>query len=119
MRGMFFGMSKNPAKFPELINEKTKPRKMKVFQATQTSRNLVCFQVKFLQMAKSISIEDLDKNYGVPNPDIRDFLKQAYKKIVAISNWEGYFEWINVVPAKDREEELVDALLLSKQNKYH
>jgi len=113
------GNPKNPAKYPELINEKSKPRKIKVFQATQTSRNLVCFQVKFLQMAKSISIEDLDKNYGIPEPEARDVLKQAYKKIVAIDNWEGYFQWINVAPTKDREEELVDALLLSKQNKYH
>jgi len=113
------GNPKNPAKFPELINENYKPRAQKVFQATQTSRNLVCFQVKFIQMAQSISIEELDKNYGVPSTEVRDFLKQAYKSIVAIGNWDGYFQWINVVPTKGREEELVDALKLSKFNKYH
>lgn len=113
------GNRNNPAKCPELIDPKYKPRKMKVFQATQTSRNLVCFQVKFLQMAKSISIVDLDKNYGVPTPEIKDFLKKAYKTIVAISNWEGYFDWLKYQPTKDREEELVEALHISKQNKYH
>jgi len=113
------GNPKNPAKFPELINENYKPRAQKVFQATQTSRNLVCFQVKFIQMAQSISIEELDKNYGVPSTEIRDILKQAYKSIVAIENWDGYFQWINVVSTKGREEQLVDALKLSKSNKYH
>jgi len=114
------GNKNNPAKFPELISVKpNQNRSKKVFEATQTSRNLVCFQVKFLQMTKQITIEELDANYGIPTNAIRDFLKNSYKTIVAMTSWNNYYDWLKVNPPADREKDLIAALELSRANKYH
>jgi len=113
------GNKNNPPKFPDLIQVKpNQGRAKKVFQATETSRNLVCFQVKFLQMTKEIPIEKLDANYGIPTEAVRTVLKNAYASIMAMKDWDDYFRWLKIPLSTNREAELVAALDLSRKNKY-
>jgi ubiquitin-protein ligase len=115
------GNNNNPPKYPELYSEKERfQRTTKVFDATTVSRQLVCFQIRFIQDAKNIDIKTLDENYGcVPN-EVKQSLKEIYKSIIAISNWDGHFKWCGINPVSDniRCDQLISALKLSNQLKY-
>lgn len=115
------GTRYNPAKCPQLKNVNELNRSTKVFSATEVSRNIVMFQVKFSQVAKSLNLSILDSNEGLAPEDLRINLKNMYNEITRTKTWDDYFRWLNMsVPSvKERDQQLLDAMKLSAQNGYH
>jgi ubiquitin-protein ligase len=115
------GNRNNPPKYPELNDKSVRfGRTNKVFTATNVSRQLVCFQIRFIQDAQKIDIKSLDEKYGcVPN-EVKQSLKEIYKTIIGISNWNEHFEWcgMRAVSEDERCDQLIRALQLSNQLKY-
>jgi len=112
----------NPGKHRELADvTKNNDRVRKVFNVTQISRNLVCFQTRFLESLDRVNLGEFDERFGVVQDDLKNELKGIYNDIVKIKDWNGYFEW-NRMPklsVTDREEQLVQAVKLSEQKGYH
>lgn len=111
----------NPPKYPDLVNESSKNRATKVFDATQTSRALVCFQKKFIELASDIDIQELDDRFGIVSDDIKKTIKDIHKKVSGMKNWKDYFEWNELKYVSDnfREKQLIDALKASAALGYH
>lgn len=112
----------NYPKHPELISiSRNQNRANKVFNATRISRNLICFQTKFIELSKSIDIDILDKNYGVVNDDIKQTIKSIHKTVNSMVSWKEYFEWnkLTYISEEIRNKQLEDALQKSSLNKYH
>lgn len=116
------GNRNNPPKCPELKNPSLiNGRSQKVFAATETSRNLVMFQVKFAQVAKSLTMDIMESNYGLAPEPIRLELKDVYNKITSTKTWNEYFAWLGLPQMTDdeRSKQLVNALHSSKKAGYH
>lgn len=116
------GTWNSPAKCPELADEIIVLNRLtKVFNCTETSRNLVCFQTKFMNFAKSLSINQLDENFGITPNEIKKELKEAYNTITKMKSWNDYFVWNGVEYKGDdaRTKELCDAVVKSRQYGYH
>jgi len=115
------GNQRTPPKYPDLKNPSAQGRPAKVFTATQVSRNLVMFQVRFSRLAQSLTLEAMDANFGLASPESRDQLKGAYVQITKAANWGDYFTWLEMPVPDDatRSKQLVDALNLSKSHGYH
>jgi hypothetical protein len=116
------GNYNNPAKCPELSNTTvTTGRCTKVFDATQTSRNLVCFQTKFLSIAEQYNIAHLDSQNGLTDDNTKKLLKDVHTKISEIKNWNGYFTWNNMkeISEGDRCSQLINAVKSSQERGYH
>jgi len=115
------GNHNNPPKCPELYDERVRQGRVeKVFDATSVSRHLVCFQIRFIQDAKKIDINTLDEKYGcVPN-EVKQSLKEIYKAIIGISNWNEHFKWCGMdsLTNDSRCDQLIRALQLSNQLRY-
>lgn len=105
--------------YQDLKNENAQDRVNKVFKATETSRNLVCYQKQFSHFAKTLSMDDLEKNRGFVPDKMKNKIKNFYKNITSIINWNEYFQWLDMSLLKDRNKELLDALKISKENGYH
>jgi ubiquitin-protein ligase len=113
------GTHVQPGAYPELKNKDATERENKVFKATETSRNLICYQKQFSNYAKTLSMTDLEQNRGfVPNA-MKESIKNFYKNITAIQNWDQHFEWLEMPKPKDRNSELLTALQISEDNEYH
>ena len=116
------GNHNNPAKCPELKNPAmVNGRAQKVFTATETSRNLVMFQVKFAQVANGLTMEIMESNHGLAPEPIRLELKDVYNKITGIKTWNEYFAWLGLPQISDeqRSKQLVAALETSRKAGYH
>lgn len=116
------GNYNNPARHPELANVSvTTNRTTKVFNATEVSRNLVMFQVRFSEVTKTLSPELMDNNYGLAPDQLRNDLKDTYQQVIKVSDWNGYFKWLNIpeVSDQDRCSELIEAVKLSEKQGYH
>ncbi len=115
------GTRYNPAKCPQLKNPEAKDRSKLVYGATEVSRNIVMFQVRFSQVAKSINLETFDLNHGLAPEKLRYELKNIYNEIIKMKSWENYFKWLNMpspsVPERDKQ--LLEAMKLSAKNGYH
>lgn len=115
------GNYNNPAKYPDLINPSVNNgRVLKVFNATETSRNLIMYQVEFSKMAKTLTLELIDSNFGLAPIVLRDRLKNIYKEIEAVSDWKGYFKWLDLpeLSEADRLVQLSNAVNLSNIQGY-
>jgi hypothetical protein len=115
------GNYSSPAKFPALVDTKIRIGRVKqVFDATPISRHLVCFQVKFLQDAVSLNLDEYDKSYGQTPPEMKAMLKKSYKDIVSIVDWYGHYTWCGVPYISDeiRCDELIEAVELSNEKGY-
>ncbi len=113
------GTPQQKGRFPELINENASDRENKVFIATETSRNLVCYQKQFSQFAKLLSLYDIDSNNGFIPEEMKSKIKDFYKNITSIKSWSEYFHWLEMPNPIDRNAELIDALRTSEENEYH
>lgn len=116
------GNTKNPAMFPELINTSIiEGRAQKVFKASEISRNLVMFQVRFSQVTKLLTRELMDSNYGLAPDQLRSDLKSTYNEVSKITNWNGYFKWLGLpnLTDNDRSLQLIQAVIRSEKQGYH
>jgi ubiquitin-protein ligase len=115
------GTPRQRGMYPELISPVAKDRVAKVFRATEVSRNIVSFQVKFSRVASSLTSEIMDSNFGLAPEDLRKELKDTYAKVTSFKSWNDYFEWLGLPPIPEpvREKQLVDALMLSGKCGYH
>lgn len=116
------GNYNNPAKCPDLKQPNVvNGRAQKVFTATETSRNLVMFQVKFSQVARALTMEIMESNHGLAPEPIRLELKDVYTKITATKNWNEYFAWLGMpqLPDDVRSKQLIVAMETSKASGYH
>lgn len=111
----------NPAKCPQLKNVNEPNRSVKVWGATEVSRNIVMFQVKFSQVAKGLTLEIMDSNHGMAPDNLRNELKNVYSEITKMKSWDDYFKWLQMpIPSvKERDQQLLNAMKLSSQNGYH
>jgi len=70
------------------------------FRLTKVSRDLLAFQVLFLEIAKPPQLnkkqieERYDNNFGMPTPDMEKAMKEAVKKIKAVKD---YKEWYAII----------------------
>lgn len=107
---------------PELLDAaNTKDRCQKVFSATETSRNLVCFQTQFLSMASQYDLKKLDSDNGLTDEQTKQSLKNIYNQITSLKNWNDYFQWNQMKTMSDEERcmQLLKALKLSSDKGYH
>jgi hypothetical protein len=112
----------SPAKYPEFADiTKNDKRNEKVFEATQISRNLVCFQTRFLNSLDTINTDEFDAMYGVVQDDLKNGLKGIYNDIAVIKNWSEYFVWngLGEISYEDRQTQLIRAIKLSLEKGYH
>lgn len=116
------GTYNNRAKCPELLNTNAIPdRAVKVFNATEVSRQLVMYQVRFSQVAKSLTTEILDSNNGLAPMELRVELKDTYKEISKISDLNGYFKWLSLPELTNEQHNarLIEAIKSSERSGYH
>jgi hypothetical protein len=116
------GNRDSQAKCPELISEKiVAGRSAKVFPATKVSRNLVMFQVRFSKVAKGLNPDIMDANLGLAPDDLRYELKDVYNLVSSVGTWNAYFDWLDMpaVSERSRDLQLLNALKLSRQRRYH
>lgn len=111
----------NPPKFPEFINPNlTSGRVEKVFSATETSRKLIMYQVEFSKVAKTLTLDSMESNFGLAPDSLKNRLKNIYTEIDAVSNWNGYFKWLGLTELSDTDrcKQLCDAVILSNTHGY-
>jgi hypothetical protein len=115
------GNHHNPPKFPALLNPTVQgTRPAQVFSATPVSRNLIMYQVEFSKLAASLSLEFLDSNCGLAPTEMRDKLKNIYGCIDSVTDWNGYFQWLEIPVPTDSErcDQLINAVRLSNSHGY-
>lgn len=115
------GNANNYPKYPELIDPNvTQNRTTKVFSATETSRKLIMYQVEFSKVAKNLTFDVINGNYGLAPPELRDRLKNMYKEIDEVSDWNGYFKWLGLpeLSVSDRCVQLCNAVNVSNLQGY-
>lgn len=110
-----------PPRYPALSNTTIRDgRTHQVFEATPISRHLVCFQVRFIQDAKTTDLKLLDENYGMTPTETKTRLKKIYQEIVGIKNWGEHFRWCGVEPVSNdiRCDQLIEAVKISNKKGY-
>lgn len=116
------GTYNSPAQYPELINpDTTKDRVWKTFKATEVSRRIVCFQTRFMAVAKEVALAELDDNLSLAPSEKLTELKEVFVRVTSMENWNDYLIW-NQQPKlsdDDRCKQLIAALNLSKERGYH
>lgn len=116
------GNHSSPAKHPELLSTTADAKRTtKVFAATDVSRSLIMFQVRFSEVAKKLTLDVMDSNSGLAPTELRKELRDTYNKISAVKNWNNYFAWLHM-PERTEEQrsmELVDAVRRSESQGYH
>lgn len=118
------GNRQNPPSYPELIDPRNKDdrrRCEKTFAASEIGRHLIMFQVRFCQVAKSLTAEVLESNRGLAPQELRGALKSMYGDILKVGNWEGYIRWLGGKYAGDeaRRQQLIAAVGRSLEAGYH
>lgn len=115
------GNASSPPSCPDLVNPAVGNRATRVFAATPVSRCVVCYQVRFLQLAAALDVAAVDANRGLLPADVRAAVKGMYAAITGIKSWAEHFTWLQMGPRTDavREKELVAALEASKAAGYH
>lgn len=113
------GSFTQPGRCRDLKDARINPRAVRVFDATETSRHLVCYQKQFLTYAKKISIEEIDKNRGFVSDSMKKEIKDFYNQITKIKSWNDHFTYLEMPLPQNRDAELVNALNISLKNGYH
>lgn len=89
------------------------------FRYTEVSRNLLAFQVNFLDAAKPshLSLEDITKLYastfGLPTKEMEERMKTSLQQIKQAKNYQDWFQLIKV--PYPGEKELIDWLIRAVQ----
>lgn len=116
------GNARSPATAPQLINPAVRLRSAKVFEVTAMSRQIVCYQVKFLLIALGLNFEELDAHHRCCiTAAQRQEIKDMYKAVTRMTTWDEYFTWLTMSTrtAAERDEELLQALRASEAAGYH
>lgn len=113
------GTRNQPGACLDLKDPSVKPRAQRVFDATATSRNLVCYQKQFLTFAKGLSLQEIDANRGFVPESIKKEIKDFYKKITGMKTWAEYFLWLEMPLPASMDTELLEALATSSKSGYH
>jgi hypothetical protein len=94
-------------------------RVAKTFAATDVSRSLVCFQVRFLDLAKKCDLKQFVD--GLVPEALLKALKEIHAQVKDHKNWGDYFKYLGLkVPSEqDREKQLIDSVNLSAEQRYH
>jgi len=84
------------------------------FRLTKVSRDLLAFQVLFLDIArpKELSLKEVaeryDNNYGLPTEQMENDMKSAVAKIKTVANYPEFFKIIKVpTPPKEKFMEML------------
>jgi ubiquitin-protein ligase len=114
----------SPGRLGELKDARASGRSQKVFDATATSRCLVCYQARFVALSGLLLGADgpAGEDMFQPVPDsIRDSVKEMYRAVTGMPGWGAYFEWLGMAPRGEaqRDKELVAALEASRRAGYH
>lgn len=98
-----------------------KGRCEKVFTAAATSRNLVCFQTKFLSIASQYDLKQFDERCGLTDDQTKQTLKNIYIQINDLKTWNDYFQWngMKQLSEEERCDQLLKSLKLSQEKGYH
>ena len=96
-------------------------RASQIFAATAVSRNIVAFQVRFAQVAREISDETFEANFGLAPEELRADLRDIYTKVTGLADWDAYFTWLRIptVPVEERTTQLIEAMNESRRAGYH
>jgi ubiquitin-protein ligase len=108
-------------KYPELKNDKCLNRAPKVFNATEISRNLVMYQVKFYDIATKVKENELELSFCLIPETYKIELRDIYNKIKQSNNWNDYFGWLKMSTVTDdiRSTQLITAMNISLKFGYH
>jgi len=85
-------------------------RATETFRLTQISRDLLAFQVLFLDIARPIEMhigqvfDRYNANYGLPTAEMETTLKTACQKIKTYLNYAEWFTIIKVNPVPSNEQ---------------
>jgi len=115
------GNRQNPPLYPELSNSTVDNNRVrKVFDATVISRNLICFQRRFMEYAESVNMGDLSNNYGIVDDRVKADLKSIYSTIIKISTWREYYDFLGLSYESDakRLEQLKNAVISANNSGY-
>lgn len=116
------GNNRSPAQYRELISPAytNQDRVTKVFNATRTSQNFVMFQAKFSEVAKSLTSDVMDSNHGMAPNNLLVELKDTYRVVTSIKNWNEYFHFLKLPnpTVGQRNQQLIDAVNVSRKQGY-
>lgn len=116
------GNQSNLPAHPQLIDTSYKGQRVtKVFQATEVSRNLVMFQIKFAIVTKFLDLTEFNSNFGLAPDNLKAELKNLYGQVVAVRNWNEFYDFVQMpqVTAAQRERDLEEAVNRSARQGYH
>ncbi|AYV80663.1 MAG: ubiquitin-conjugating enzyme E2 [Harvfovirus sp.] len=116
------GNYRNPAAHPELLDVSVSDmRAKKVFAATEISRNLVMFQVRFSEVARMLTFDVMDSNFGLAPDKLRSDVRGTYNEVGKVTDWSRYMRWLGLPEVTDdtRSQQLIDAVKRSEMNEYH
>lgn len=90
-----------------------------IFELTETSRRLIAFQVKFLQISSRVDLNSFVDG-DVPENLLRE-LKNIHKAVAGLDSWRTYNMYLDVPAGSDRErgQQLLRALHISRERGYH
>ena len=113
------GTPASPGACRDLLDRSRVRRAQRIFDATPTSRSIVCYQVRFLQLAAGLNTAAL-KGALIDEP-LRADIKGMYAAIAAMTTWSDHFNWLGMRVRSDeqRDAELVSALDASAAAGYH
>jgi ubiquitin-protein ligase len=88
-------------------------------QLTETSRRLICFQVKFLLLSKNVSLNEF-ADAAVPEGLLKS-MKSLHQQIGTLKNWNDYLAFIGLPRVSDSERnmQIISAVKSSAARGYH
>merc|ERR1712173_442931 len=88
--------------------EERRGRSAATFEASQTSRRLVLFQVWFMKNCSTESLQSYNDRLGRPRLSFQNAVLQRTRAILACNDWGQYFDGLGV---KRMNEKAMDQLL--------
>jgi hypothetical protein len=90
-----------------------------IFELTETSRRLIAFQVKFLQISSRVDLNSFADG-DVPEGLLRE-LKDIHKAVAGLDSWRTYNMYLDVpaVGERERGQQLLRAMHISRERGYH
>jgi hypothetical protein len=89
------------------------------FAATETSRRLISFQVKFLLISKDVNLNEFID--GNAPEELLQMMKKLHNEITEIKTWQEYNSFLNAptFTNEERNQQLLDAIKESAARGYH
>ena len=92
-----------------------------IFEIVNVGKKLNLFTIYFINQVALKIQDEYSFYYGRPKPEIEQEFQEHIKKIKSISNWEGYYQELNIYlpPKRKILLDYKNALNISKIKKYH